>query len=171
MSTHSVSSVQSTTRYWESQISLAVMLWLSRVVVNRTFTSGGVNVHARLFGDHRHVNVFICMLNYCGWSQLQNYFNSEIFPICTIKPAPSAPYKMTWRPKLVMILAVEHFWLPHSVCFWNVDTLLRDAHDHVWPLLDWSHTLRWFRTGLQGGNNDLLGWDMLFWNKVWSTDN
>ena len=122
-------------------------------------------VHAHLFGDHRHVNVFICMLNFCGWSQLQNYFNSEIFPICTIKPAPSAPYKMTWRPKLVMILGVEHFWLSHSVCFWNVDTLLHNAHDHVGPLSDRSHTLRGFHTGLQGGNNDLLGWDMPFETK------
>ena len=56
------------------------MLWLSRVVVDRTLTSGGVDVRARLFVDHRCVNVFIRVLNFRGWSQPRNYFNSEIFP-------------------------------------------------------------------------------------------
>ena len=41
----------------------------SRLVVDWTFTSGGVDVHARLFVDHRCVNVFICVLNFRGWSQ------------------------------------------------------------------------------------------------------
>ena len=31
---------------------------------------------------HRFVNVFIRVLNFRGWSQPRNYFNSEIFPIC-----------------------------------------------------------------------------------------
>ena len=53
---------------------------LSGVVVNQTFTSGGVDVHAHLFVDHHHVNVFIPVLNFRGWSQPQNYFNSENFP-------------------------------------------------------------------------------------------
>ena len=56
------------------------MLWLS-VVVNRMFTSGGVDVHACLSVDHCYVNVFIHVLNFGGWSQPRNYFNSEIFPI------------------------------------------------------------------------------------------
>ena len=46
-----VLSVESTTRYRERQISLAVTLWLSRVVVDWTFTSVGVDVRARLFVD------------------------------------------------------------------------------------------------------------------------
>ena len=37
------------TRRWQSQVLLAVTLWLSGVVVNRTFTLGGVGVHACLF--------------------------------------------------------------------------------------------------------------------------
>ena len=49
----------------------AVTLWLSGVVVDRTFTSGGVDVRAQsLFVDHRRVNVSIHMLNFRGWSQL-----------------------------------------------------------------------------------------------------
>ena len=31
--------------------------------------------------DHCHVNVFICVLNFRGWSQPRKYFNSEIFLI------------------------------------------------------------------------------------------
>ena len=31
------------------------------------------------------VKCFICMLNFHGWSQLRNYFNSVIFPIYSIK--------------------------------------------------------------------------------------
>ena len=27
------------------------------------------------------VPAFICVLNFCGWSQSQNFFNCEIFPI------------------------------------------------------------------------------------------
>ena len=34
---------------------------------------------ARLFVVH--LNVFICVLNFCGWSQLQKYYNSQIFQI------------------------------------------------------------------------------------------
>ena len=40
-----------------SQVSLAVMLRLSGVVVDRAFISG--RVHGNLFVDHHHVNVFI----------------------------------------------------------------------------------------------------------------
>ena len=43
--------------------------------------SGGVDVRTHLFIDHRHVNVFICVLNFHSWSQPQNYLNSKIFPI------------------------------------------------------------------------------------------
>ena len=57
------------------------MLWLSEVVIDRTFTSGGVDMHARLFVDHLPVNVFIRVLKFRSWSQLRNYFNSEVFPI------------------------------------------------------------------------------------------
>ena len=44
MSAPCVPSVESTTSYWESQVLLAVTLWLSGVVVDRTFTSVGVDV-------------------------------------------------------------------------------------------------------------------------------
>ena len=37
-----------------------------------------------LFGDLCCVTVFICVLNFCGWSQPQNHFNSEIFPVYNI---------------------------------------------------------------------------------------
>ena len=33
----------------ENQVSLAVMLWLSGVVVNRAFTPGGVDMHAEAY--------------------------------------------------------------------------------------------------------------------------
>ena len=72
--------------YQESQLSLVVTLWLSGVVVDRTFTPGGVDVRARLFVDHRCVNVFIRVFNFRGWSQLRNYFNSEIFLIYSTVP-------------------------------------------------------------------------------------
>ena len=49
-------SVWYTTWYQESQVSLAVTLWMSGVVVDSTFTLEGVDVLARLFT--RHVNVF-----------------------------------------------------------------------------------------------------------------
>ena len=69
------------TRYRENQVSLVVTLWLSGVVVDRTFTPGGVDVCACLFVDHCCINVFIRVFNFRGWSQPRNYFNSEIFPI------------------------------------------------------------------------------------------
>ena len=61
------------------------MMWLSGVVVDWAFTSGGmdVRVEAYLF-DHRRINVFICVLNFRGWSQLRNYFNSEIWYVYTL---------------------------------------------------------------------------------------
>ena len=40
----SVLNVQSATKYRENQVSLAVTLWLSVVVIDRTFTSEGVDV-------------------------------------------------------------------------------------------------------------------------------
>ena len=40
----------------------------STVIADRTFTSGGVDVRARLFIDYCCVNVFPCVLNFCGWS-------------------------------------------------------------------------------------------------------
>ena len=50
------------------------------VVINRTFTSGSVDLRASLFTEHRRV-IFFRVFNFRGWSQPQNYFNSEIFPI------------------------------------------------------------------------------------------
>ena len=44
--------------YLESQLSLVVMLWLSGVVIDRTFSSGGVDMRARLFVDHRCIKFF-----------------------------------------------------------------------------------------------------------------
>ena len=45
------------------------MLWLSGVVVDWAFTTGGVDVRARLFLVHYSINVFIRVLNFHGWSQ------------------------------------------------------------------------------------------------------
>ena len=56
------------------------MLWLSKVVVNQTFMSGGVDVRAHLFVNHRH----ICFIHILKFSQLVSttkFLNSEIFPI------------------------------------------------------------------------------------------
>ena len=39
-----------------------------------------VDLHANLFTDHRCIILFLA-LNFHGWSQPQNYFNSGIFPI------------------------------------------------------------------------------------------
>ena len=58
-----------------------VILWLSGVVIDQTFTLGGVDMCTHLFIDHRCINVFIHILNFCGWSQPQNYFSSETFRI------------------------------------------------------------------------------------------
>ena len=40
------------------------MLQMSGVVVNQTFTLGGVDMHTRLFIDYRHINYFIRVLNF-----------------------------------------------------------------------------------------------------------
>ena len=69
----------STTRYQKSQVTLAVTLWLSGVVIDQTFTLRGLDVCTRLFVDHRRVNVFIHMLRFYGWSQPRNCFNNKIF--------------------------------------------------------------------------------------------
>ena len=45
---------------------LVVTLWLSGVVVDQTFTLGGVDVRARLFIVHYQVDVSICVLNFHG---------------------------------------------------------------------------------------------------------
>ena len=55
--------------YRESQLSLVVTLWLSGVVVDRAFTSGGGDARGRLFIDYCCVTVFICVSNFCCWSQ------------------------------------------------------------------------------------------------------
>ena len=54
--------LERSTRYPENQVSLAVMLWLSGVVIDQTFTLGGVDVHACLLVDHCCVNAFMCVL-------------------------------------------------------------------------------------------------------------
>ena len=55
--------------YCKSQVKLTAMLWLSEIVVDRTFTLGGVDMCARLFVGHCCVNVFTCVLNFRDWSQ------------------------------------------------------------------------------------------------------
>ena len=54
------------------QISLAVTLWLSGVVVDWTFTPGGVDMHAHLFVYLliTATYAFIRVLNFRSWSQL-----------------------------------------------------------------------------------------------------
>ena len=54
------------------------MLWLSGVVVDRTFTPEGVNAHARLLINHR-TYVFIRVLNFRGWSQPRNFLTAKFF--------------------------------------------------------------------------------------------
>ena len=49
-------------------MSLAVMLWLSGAVVDRAFTSEGVDVCVQLFIDHRCVNVLIRVSNFPQFS-------------------------------------------------------------------------------------------------------
>ena len=41
-------------------------------------------MHVHLFVDHCCVTVCIRVLNFCGWSQPQNHFNREIFPVYSI---------------------------------------------------------------------------------------
>ena len=61
-------------------VSLSVTLWLSGVVVNRTFTSGGIDVCTRLFVvDHRHVNVFIRVLNFRGVILTAKFSRTTVF--------------------------------------------------------------------------------------------
>ena len=60
-------------------MSLAVMLWLSGVVVIYLGRCG--YARGSLFVDHICVDV---LLNFGGLSQLRNYFNSKIFPISTV---------------------------------------------------------------------------------------
>ena len=57
--------------YRESQVSLAVTLWLS-VVIDWTFTMGGVHVCTCLITA---THVFIHVLNFHGWSQPRNFPN------------------------------------------------------------------------------------------------
>ena len=52
-----------------SQVKLTATLWLSGIVVDRTFTLGGVDMCARLFVDRCCVNAFIHVLNFRDWSQ------------------------------------------------------------------------------------------------------
>ena len=42
--------------------------WLY-IVVDRTFTSGDVDLCAHLFVDHCRIS-FFCMFNFCGWPRL-----------------------------------------------------------------------------------------------------
>ena len=44
---------------------------MSGVVINWAFTSESVSMHAYLFT--RHINVFIRMLNFRGWSPPRNF--------------------------------------------------------------------------------------------------
>ena len=84
MNAWSIPSIWFTTRYRESQLSLTITLWLSGVVVDWTFTSGGVEMRACLFIDHCCVNVFIQVLNFAVGLNCENYFNSEIWLIYNI---------------------------------------------------------------------------------------
>ena len=54
------------------------MLRLSGVVVDLTFTAGGVDVHERLIVDLHYINAFIHVLYFHSWSEPCHYFYSEI---------------------------------------------------------------------------------------------
>ena len=60
---------------------LVVTLWLSGVVVDWMFISGGADVCACLFVDHCCVNVSIRVLNFAVGL---NHDNSEVFPDLTV---------------------------------------------------------------------------------------
>ena len=49
---------------------MAVTLWLSGIVVDRTFTLRGVDVRARLFVDRHCINVSIRVLNFVSTEKL-----------------------------------------------------------------------------------------------------
>ena len=51
------------------------------VVVDRTFTSGGVDFAHTLTHSSSPQKFYFRVLNFRGWSRPRNYFNSEIFPI------------------------------------------------------------------------------------------
>ena len=62
MNAWSVPSIKFTTRYGESQVSLAITLRLSGVVVDWTITSRSVDAFS--FVDHRCINVSIKYVNF-----------------------------------------------------------------------------------------------------------
>ena len=57
--------------------------WESQLVAEWTFTSGGVDVHTRLFIVHRCLNLSIHVLNFNGWSHATTklFLTTKIFPI------------------------------------------------------------------------------------------
>ena len=57
-------------RYQESQVSLAVTLWLLGVAVDRTFNSEYVDVCARLFVNHR-----VCFYLHVKFSTAKFFFS------------------------------------------------------------------------------------------------
>ena len=57
------------------------MLWHSKVVVNWTFTSGGVVVHTYLFIDHLCIDVFIRILNFVIGLNHEIILTAKLFPI------------------------------------------------------------------------------------------
>ena len=98
---------------------------LQGVVILRTFTSGGVNLRILIFIDHCcRVFYSIFTLNFHGWSQPWNYFNSEIFLIYGIwcNLAQSNLVKL-------MVLSAQF-----SGLFWEL---------HLWTILGSLHWVNW----------------------------
>ena len=52
--------------------------------------------HVYVFIDHRHVNVFIHLLYFYGWSQPRNCFNNKIFR-CTVAGPLLPPVFAYWE--------------------------------------------------------------------------
>ena len=81
------------------------MLWLSGVVIDRTFTSGGVDVRACLFVDHRCVNVFIRIYTedggVCWWSGCHISVTDK--PLLT----PGAPGLIPGCPAAILITSIS----------------------------------------------------------------
>ena len=73
-----------------------------------------MDMHACLFVDHRCINVFIHVLNFCGLSQPQKYINSEIFPIYVIiiwKIHHSTPWCGAYSGSTTKILTALATWM------------------------------------------------------------
>ena len=92
---------------------------LLQMVVDQIFTSGGVDLHARLFIDHHCISCFFftCLI----WPQLRNYItcNSEIFPIYGIWLYAYIPNTQTSGMLRGILAYSQSVYIQHD-CEWQV---------------------------------------------------